>query len=121
VLLNLLGNIERYACEPGAGGRAVITLSAAGAPPSPTFVVTVRDDGPGIAANDLDLVFEPFFTTGRSKGGTGLGLSIVRNIVTTVLNGKITLASTPGKGTTVQLTLPQEVPDVQHQLAHSDR
>jgi signal transduction histidine kinase len=121
VLLNLLGNIERYACEPGAGGRAVIALSAAGVPPSPTFVVTVRDDGPGIAPADLDLVFEPFFTTGRSKGGTGLGLSIVRNIVTSVLNGKITLASTPGKGTTVQLTLPQEVPDVQHQLAHSDR
>ena len=120
VLLNLLTNIERHACEPGADCRAVITLSAADGPP-PTFTITVRDDGRGIAPEHLDVVFEPFFTTGRGRGDTGLGLSIVHNIVTTVLRGRIAVSSTPGRGTTFEITFPQEVPSVQHQLARSDR
>jgi signal transduction histidine kinase len=121
VLLNLLTNIERYACDPESGCRAVITLATDMTQSVPSFTITVRDDGAGIAPEHVDMVFEPFFTTGRNRGGTGLGLSIVRNIVTTVLKGKITLTSAPGQGTTVNITFPQEVPHVQHELAHSDR
>jgi signal transduction histidine kinase len=121
VLLNLLTNIERYAYEPGAGGRADIVVAAANAPPAPAFTITVRDYGRGIAPDDLGRVFEPFFTTGRSRGGTGLGLSIVRNIVTTALQGEIHLASTPGHGATFHITFPQEITSVQHKLAHIDR
>jgi signal transduction histidine kinase len=121
VVLNLLTNIERYACEPGAGGRAEITLTADNAQMTPSFTIAVRDHGPGIAPENQGKVFEPFFTTGRSKGGTGLGLSIVRNIVTNALNGEISLVSSPGHGATFQITFPQEVTDAQHELAHLDR
>ena len=109
VILNLLTNIERYAYDEGNGGKVDIILSAESSPPAPTFTITVRDHGRGIARADLDKVFEPFHTTGRGRGGTGLGLSIVRNTVTVALKGAITLDSTPGRGTTFQITFPQEV------------
>ena len=121
VLLNLLSNVERYAYEPGIGGRVDIVLSASRTQPDPMFTITVRDYGYGIAAERLEDVFEPFSTTGRDRGGTGLGLSIVRNIVTAALNGEITVDSAPGHGATFHVTFPQEVTHVQHELAHSDR
>lgn len=44
-------------------------------------VVTLHDDGPGIAAGDVARIFDPFFTSKRESGGTGLGLSIARALV----------------------------------------
>jgi signal transduction histidine kinase len=85
-----------------------IVLDAAVEQPTPAFVITVRDHGSGIGPENLEKVFDPFFTTGRSKGGTGLGLSIVRNIVTGALKGTITVDSTPGEGTTFHVRFPQE-------------
>jgi signal transduction histidine kinase len=114
VLLNLLTNIERYAYDPQTGGRVDIVVFDGRTPAGPAFTITVSDHGRGIAEEDIERVFEPFFTTGRSKGGTGLGLSIVRNLVSTALKGEITLASKPGQGTTFEITFPQEVTNVQH-------
>ncbi|MCI0396707.1 MAG: cyclic nucleotide-binding domain-containing protein [Chloroflexi bacterium] len=107
VLLNLLTNVERYAYEPGSGGKVDIILTADYLHPTPTFTLTVRDFGQGIAPENLDRVFEPFFTTGRTKGGTGLGLAIVHNIVTAALQGEIGLSSKPGEGTAFTITFPQ--------------
>jgi signal transduction histidine kinase len=70
------------------------------------FVLQVRDHGRGIAPADLPRVFDPFFTTGRARGGTGLGLAIVRNIVRDGLGGQVDIASKPGAGTTVTISLP---------------
>lgn len=109
VLLNLLTNIERYAYPDGVGGRVEVHLDAVEDGQRPAFILTVRDFGRGIAPEDLRRVFDPFFTTGRSKGGTGLGLSIVQNIVSTALQGRITIESDPGQGTTVNVVIPQEV------------
>lgn len=55
--------------------------------------ITLRysDDGKGIELDDIDLVFEPFFTTNRSEGNAGLGLNIVYNLVTQKLKGGITV------------------------------
>jgi len=65
--------------------------------------VEFRDDGPGIAADDLRRVGEPFFTTKR--GGTGLGLAIALRIVERH-GGGLTLDSEAGRGTTARVTLP---------------
>jgi signal transduction histidine kinase len=111
VLLNLLGNIERYAYPDGAGGKVAIAISAENGPSGPSFVVSVRDFGRGIAVEHLPRIFDPFFTTGRSKGGTGLGMAIVHNIVTMALKGSIDLQSAPGGGTTVTLRIPRQIPD----------
>ncbi len=69
-------------------------------------VVEFEDDGPGIAADDLPRVGEPFFTTKR--GGTGLGLAIAQRIVERH-GGVLTLESEAGHGTTARVTLPHAV------------
>ncbi|HEX8960110.1 MAG TPA: ATP-binding protein [Geobacteraceae bacterium] len=68
-----------------------------------TAIITIADSGPGIAAADLPLIFEPFFT--RKGAGTGLGLSITRRIVEEH-QGRIEVESVPGKGTTFIIRLP---------------
>jgi signal transduction histidine kinase len=71
--------------------------------PTPTIVVDVSDNGPGVPTNLSDRIFDPFFTT--KPQGSGLGLPIVRKIVD-AHDGRIDLTSTPGKGTRFRVTLP---------------
>jgi len=72
-------------------------------PPTPAVVVEVADDGPGIAADLTDRIFNPFFTT--KVTGTGLGLAIVRKIVD-AHDGRIDVISTAETGTRFRVTLP---------------
>ena len=72
--------------------------------------ITFSDDGSGIPEEVQRHVFDPFFTTRRGQGSTGLGLYIVHTLVTQQLGGRITLASAPGKGTTICMTLPLLAP-----------
>jgi len=96
VLVNLLQNaIEAL---EGPGRVAVRILPLAG----DRVQVTVTDTGPGIPAEYLPRITEPFFTTKR--GGTGLGLAIAARIMER-LGGRLTVASTPGAGTTFTLEL----------------
>jgi len=64
--------------------------------------LTVRDDGPGIAANLLDKIFNPFFTT--KETGTGLGLAVVHRIVE-AHDGAISVRNAAGGGAEFELTL----------------
>ena len=68
----------------------------------------MRDEGPGIPAELLERVFEPFFTT-REDGVGGLGLAISRRIVEEA-GGRVELESRPGTGTTIRLLLPYSRP-----------
>jgi signal transduction histidine kinase len=68
-------------------------------------VVEVRDDGCGIAVEDLPFVAEPFFRGRRIQGGYGLGLAIARAIAQR-RGGHLSIVSSPGQGTTVSLVLP---------------
>ncbi len=64
-----------------------------------------HDNGKGIPEQNLDKVFDPFFTTNK-KAGTGLGLHIVYNIVNQKLNGSITCSSEKEKGVSFRLKIP---------------
>jgi two-component system sensor histidine kinase PilS (NtrC family) len=83
------------------GGR--LRLAGAVEPSSDGVVLTVRDDGIGIPAEELDALFQPFH--GTFAKGSGLGLAIVHRIVSDY-HGEIQVSSQPGSGTTVSVRLP---------------
>jgi C4-dicarboxylate-specific signal transduction histidine kinase len=65
------------------------------------------DNGKGMEESTLAKIYDPFYTTKRSTGGSGLGMHIVHNLVNQTLNGKIDVASSPGLGIKVQMTIPK--------------
>jgi PAS domain S-box-containing protein len=101
VLLNVVQNAVEAVSEGGTLDIAAFELPRNY---EPGAVVTVTDNGGGIAAHDLPHIFEPFFTTGKHRG-TGLGLAICRNIID-AHSGDIQVTSQPGKGTTVRIWVP---------------
>lgn len=105
-LLNLLSNVERYAYTGQAGGRVEIVVAG----DDDHVELTVRDFGRGIAAENLERVWEPFFTTGRSRGGTGLGLSVVNSLVSDGMHGSVDIRSEREAGTSVHIRLPRTHP-----------
>jgi PAS domain S-box-containing protein len=101
VFVNLLLNAA-HALDEGAGGRIVVRTHVT----PDRVVVTIEDNGRGIPEENLDAVFEPFFTTRAAGGGTGLGLSICRDIVRRA-GGDLVARSTVGLGTTMEVALPR--------------
>ncbi len=98
----LLDNALRHT---GPGQRVTVTVAERDG----EAVMTVQDDGGGIAAEDLPHVFDRFFRAdaarGRASGGSGLGLAIARTIVEQA-GGEISAASEPGRGSTFTVRLP---------------
>jgi two-component system OmpR family sensor kinase len=80
----------------------------------PAVVVDVEDDGPGMAADQAQRVFERFYRAdaarNRASGGTGLGLAIVAGLVA-AHGGTVGLRTAPGRGADFQVRLPLS-PDV---------
>ncbi|MEI9851034.1 MAG: ATP-binding protein [Sphingomonas sp.] len=99
MLSNLIGNALKY-----AGGADVALGRDEG-----QVLVEIRDDGPGIPAEDIDHVFEPFFRGERSRnrdtGGIGLGLASAR-AVARAHGGDVTIENRPEGGLSARVTLP---------------
>jgi len=99
VIWNLATNGLRAMSQ---GGRLLLTTATANDGSSATLL-TVEDQGRGIPAEDLDVIFQPFHSS--FEKGTGLGLAIVHRIVTDH-NGTINVSSRVGAGTVVAVRLP---------------
>jgi signal transduction histidine kinase len=99
---NLVSNALKY--TPVGGTVRIVGQAAA-----QSWSVTVSDSGPGIPAEALDMVFEPFYRLARDEHagieGNGLGLSICRELVAQ-LDGEIGLTSVVGQGTSVLVRFP---------------
>jgi signal transduction histidine kinase len=65
-----------------------------------------RDNGVGMPEEYVEKIYDPFFTTNRTKGGSGLGMHIVYNLVTQKLNGEIHCESIQDKGTVFTIDFP---------------
>jgi signal transduction histidine kinase/CheY-like chemotaxis protein len=107
VLKNLLANAVKFTA------RGEVTMRVHGAPGGGARF-EVRDTGPGIAADKLQIIFEAFRqadgSTSRQFGGTGLGLSISRELAQR-MGGVIEVQSEPGQGSTFSVTLPAVMPE----------
>lgn len=81
------------------------------------IALTVSDQGSGIAADAMEHLFEPFFTTRKDHAGTGLGLAVVHGVVGE-FGGAIDVQSTPGKGSRFTVYFPEctEAPAPQRPL-----
>lgn len=95
-VLNIIKNAQQAL---SAGGRIEVRTALHDG----HAVIEIRDDGPGIATEDLPLIFEPFFT--RKGAGTGLGLSITQRIIEEH-QGRVRVESAPGEGTRFTVELP---------------
>ncbi len=105
IVLNLVSNAVRYGREGGLVEISAKRSRLHG------LEITVADDGPGIPAEYLDKVMEPFVRVGgeanRNVEGSGLGLPIVKKLME-LHGGSFILESTVGAGTTARLRLPAD-------------
>jgi len=103
ILTNLLINSWIHGFEDGTlAGTIAIVVQLKG----DQLHLAYSDTGKGMSPENLAKVFEPFFTTRRTRGGSGLGTYICHNLVTTQLHGTITCDSTPGQGVRFMIVLP---------------
>jgi PAS domain S-box-containing protein len=113
VILNLIINAidameegGRLVIQALTGSSSTMHFPAAKGHPQQRFVeIAVTDSGVGIPEENLEVIFDPFYTT--KSQGTGLGLSIVYRIVA-AHSGEITVSSRVGEGTTFRVVLPTE-------------
>ena len=113
VLMNLGTNALQALDGVGSLHLEAGVLRAEGAPdglpeglgPGRAMTLVVRDDGPGMPADVLERIFEPYFTTREGSGGTGLGLSNSFALVSDA-GGVMRVMSEEGHGTTFQIVLP---------------
>jgi len=104
VLVNLFENSEKYKKPEQPAPEISISLVRRGN----EALLTLSDNGMGIAQGDLPYVFDRFYRADASRGrqsGSGLGLSIARQLVQ-LHGGKIWIVSNPGGGVSVNITLP---------------
>jgi PAS domain S-box-containing protein len=107
ILINLTGNAAKFTDDGVIALR--VERDATG-----MMVMTVSDTGPGIAADQLGTIFEPFTQADQSStrrhGGAGLGLSISLRIAR-AMGGALSATSTPGRGSAFTLTVPLPAAD----------
>ncbi len=100
-MLNLLENALAYT----DGGEVVVTIDEA----ADGVAIIVRDAGPGIAPEDLPLIFDPFYRADPSRqrrsGGMGLGLALAKEL-TQLLGGRIAVANGEAGGAVFTVVLP---------------
>ncbi len=102
ILENLISNTLKFSAEYGQT-KVIAYIEGQ------EFCLEVDDNGMGIEPDQLPHIFDRFFqaddTSTRKTGGTGIGLALVKELVD-LLNGKITVESEPGSGTSFHLSLP---------------
>ncbi|WP_431134627.1 sensor histidine kinase [Psychroserpens mesophilus] len=100
IVFNLLMNAIYFSPKNG-----LVIIEAKGT--KNEIILKISDEGKGFADEDLDKVFQPFFTTKPLGEGSGLGLSVVHGIVASH-KGTITAENNPNKGAIFTITLPKE-------------
>jgi signal transduction histidine kinase len=110
VVQNLLHNAVRFT---PAGGQVTVLVRGASGDQGQWVTVEVEDEGPGIPAEDLSRIFEPFYrvdpSRSRASGGTGMGLAVVKLLVQ-VHGGSMRAENRPSGGSRFIVQLPASPP-----------
>ena len=102
-LARAVSNLLLNAADAAGPDGTIIVSAETISEPTPSVRISVHDTGPGIPAETLCRIWEPYTTT--KPGGTGLGLAIVRQTIL-AHGGSVGASSEPGRGTTITLTVP---------------
>jgi signal transduction histidine kinase/DNA-binding response OmpR family regulator len=106
ILSNLLSNAIKFTPEAGKISVSVKVVEQNGAE---TLMVNVKDNGTGIAPEELPYIFDRFYqvddATTRKQGGSGIGLALTKELVK-LMDGEIDVTSEPGQGTEFSVKLP---------------
>lgn len=109
VFLNIIVNAaqairDKYRDQPEKKGTILVKTKQH----DNNAIITIEDDGPGIAEDHLTKIFDPFFTTKAVGQGTGQGLAISYNIIKKKHSGNLRVQTEAGKGTMFIIELPME-------------
>jgi signal transduction histidine kinase len=102
IFFNLVSNAMIHGYDQEASGTITVDVLTTDS----GLKLVFADNGKGIPPDDLNKIFEPFYTTNQERGNVGLGLNIVFNIVTQKLNGEISCESKPNEGTKFIISMP---------------
>jgi signal transduction histidine kinase len=103
ILTNLVMNSLTHGLESTSDARISVLVRH----DQETVFLEYEDNGSGMSAENLQHLFEPFFTTRRGQGGSGLGAHIVYNLVTGLLGGQIRAHSAPDQGLRYEIRFPK--------------
>jgi signal transduction histidine kinase len=98
VLASVIGNLIRNGISYTDAGTVCVSIE-------PGRVV-IQDTGPGMAPEEVEKVFTPFYRAGRRRGGHGVGLTIVKRL-SDRFGWPVQVASEPGRGTRVTVSFPE--------------
>ncbi|MBQ4828824.1 HAMP domain-containing sensor histidine kinase [Alteromonas sp. CI.11.F.A3] len=104
IVTNMIVNSLVHGFEDTNDGKITLDVST----DNNTIEMRYRDNGKGLSNDDLDRLFDAFFTTKRGEGGSGLGTHIMYNLVTQSLSGHIEAQSKPGDGLQYTIRFPMK-------------
>ncbi|NQZ26555.1 MAG: HAMP domain-containing histidine kinase [Colwellia sp.] len=102
IIINLIINSIAHAFANINRGEMTIDIAL----DQQRLVILYRDNGVGVNEEQLEKLFDPFYTTKASKGGTGLGTHIIKNLIEDTLNGSIEAYSKESEGLSYHMSFP---------------
>ncbi len=106
VWLNMIVNATHAIVDAHGDDKGLITIATSTVDDGNAVRISISDNGTGISNENLERIFDHFFTTKDVGEGTGQGLAIAHQVIVTEHNGTLAVDSTVGQGTTFTITLP---------------
>ncbi len=104
IFTNLIMNSLIHGFKPNEVGTITILAQVKGE----NIEIIYEDNGMGISSENIEKIYEPFFTTKGDDGGSGLGMQIIHRLVSEKLKGEISVSSTLGEGVSFKILIPNE-------------
>ncbi len=105
IFINLINNSLIHGFKDGESGEIIISAKE----DEKNIYIDYSDNGIGIPSENIDKIYDAFFTTKVDEGGSGLGLQIVHQLITEQLQGNIKVKSADGEGVLFKIIIPKEL------------